>query len=516
MNRVVLLLLAALLLRNWEPVSAISPDKVVVTTDQTGARLEIPCRQPSRVRSQVEDRELLLQFDEALQLSNVAELSGLAPSWIAWAAAGYDSLLIVGMRAVQYSVEADKQSLVIRLSPLTQTTGPPRSGTEDAGPTDPRLQLLAARLMLETGKQDEAIRLLERVRSDHPDNHWISTTLAEAQWNAGRWRAAEAIYLAMLTRDSGNEDIEALGKTLRRSQASHIGLEMDSRSIQGGESVRVLRLRGETRISDSLRFGFVTDRNSVEVDELRLLNGEITSFSGVRYRAELFLQQSYLNGSQLKGSFFVAGAGPGFGLQYLTPGGGGRSGVELIFRQPFWDFVESAAGRGVRDRVGLTRSQDFHRRVTGWANVGMNRYGLEDLSNAAQSVSAQGGVSYALKFGRPELALHYSYDGEYRTWLQSRVSPRGSIFYPLPLVSREVHSGTFSFGYGWTPFLHTQGYAGYLKDRLGGRGPTFGVRVNCQLMADMEAQFWFDQSAYAIDTARTYRSFGFYVFRRMQ
>ncbi len=260
----------------------------------------------------------------------------------------------------------------------------------------------------------------------------------------------------------------------------------------------------------------MTDRNTVEVDEIQLLNGETTSFSGVRYRSELFLQQSYLNGAQLKGSFFVSGSRPGFGLQYLALGGGGRSGVELVFRQPFWDFVESAAARGVRDRIGLTRSQSFHRRVTGWVNVGMNRYGLEDLPNVAQSLSAKGGVSYALKLGRPELALHYSYDGEYRTWIHSRMGPEGILFHPLPLVSREVHSGTFSVGHDWTPFLYTQGYVGYLKDRLGGRGPTFGVRVNCQLMADMEAQFWFDQSAYAIDTARTYRSIGFYVFRRIQ
>jgi len=186
---------------------------------------------------------------------------------------------------------------------------------------------------------------------------------------------------------------------------------------------------------------FSAEQNEVGIRSFQRADGAVGSFTGALRRSEVSLEREAEDGTRLKGSFFSSGAAAGFGFSASRPDLAGSTSAWVEYRKPDWDFVQSLAQGGTRDRVELKRELRAGSRVTAELTAAANRYDLPGLLSAARSVAASASVAAKL-LRRPRISASYSLDAEYVLSEKELPARNGALFHPLPLVNREPHPST--------------------------------------------------------------------------
>ena len=148
----------------------------------------------------IDKRELLLQFDRAVDAPAMDDLTADMRDWIAWISTGYDTLLIHAARDLQFNVSMPAPDrIVIEMVPVETRKA--------EGEASIRLAILKSRLLNSTGRPSQAGALLHGLLLTHPSDGQALSALADFELQNGRWRQAVDLYSRALVVQPRNEDL---------------------------------------------------------------------------------------------------------------------------------------------------------------------------------------------------------------------------------------------------------------------------------------------------------------------
>jgi hypothetical protein len=471
---------------------------VAISHRESSSFAEITLRWPAPVEhtASVNGRELLLQFNRAIETPENTVLPEQLPLWIESVVLGFDTMLIRASRDVTYDVRAEGDALVIRLD--TAPAREPVSGPE-AEEGELRLQILRAQLLTARRQHGLAQHLLEELIANHPGNVPALSNLAQLEQQIGRWRRSSGLLDRVLQIDPHNEEARELRSEVLAEHASRIRAEAEIKSVSAGRTEHISRFSAHALLKSDLRLGMAVDYNHT------------TSSSGIynRQRTELYLRRDFQRGSDIRLSGFGTRGQVGGGFRYSRTDYTGNFHAQAEYRRPFWEFLESIAGYGVRDRAEIHRNQRLDRMFDSRLTVALNRYGIDGNENIARSLAFDGGISRAVLHSNPHLALEYSFDKE---------SVRGLDPGTIPLVSREVHAASIMGQVRFTRRLAAEGFWGFVRDRLGehAQGPVVGSRLTRAGSSRLGFQFWFERRRNSVATGQIVNRAGAHVYWRFQ
>jgi len=369
-----------------------------------------------------------------------------------------------------------------------------------------RLIELRAQLLAVTGRKQEAFLVMREFTSAHPDRPRALAALASFDAGSGRLRQARGLLERAARLEPENEDVAEAIADLDREQSARIQTEVVHRSIQGAQSEDLVRVVAE-QVIGAFRLHFGVDQDAASVSSVRSPAGVVAPFHGVLTRGEASVRYELEDGMRLEGTVYGSDGGPGAGAALVHPDANGVSELRIEFRRPYWEFAESLPGGGTRDQFELRREMVLGRGISARLGAGLNRYGLQEVSKAASSVAAQGGLTLNV-VTRPNVFLEYTLDGEYKLSAATRQGPGGIQFQPLPLVSREVQSVGIGAAGRLARAVESHAAAGFAIDRLGGRAPFITLNMKYVGRRRFGAELDFDRRLYFLDTARTVNTVG--------
>jgi tetratricopeptide (TPR) repeat protein len=377
------------------------------------------------------------------------------------------------------------------------------SGGLDSGV--PRVALLRAQLLSATGRMPEAMDLMRRLigqDSISASSAGVAAMFAALSQSSGQDRLAQEIVTRALAKDPDNEDLRAALAEVRKARADRFDVETEWRRIQGLQKEDIVRVTAQSLLSKALRALFSVEQDRVSITSLQRSDGTTGAFDGTVRRAEAALEWEAESGTKIKGSLFGGDSSLGGGIALTQPDLRGSTGATLEIARPNWDFTQLLAQGGTRDRLEVKRDTTIDSRVTTEFGAAVNRYDLPGAPDAAESVSASGNVNLTL-LRKPQLSLNYSLDAEYRTSIKNLPDSNGNIFRPLPLVSREVHTGTVQGDKQLARGLHAAGAAGIAVDRFGGHAPYFAGSLTYDPQKHLGLHAEYDHQLYSYGSRRT-------------
>jgi hypothetical protein len=423
-------------------------------------------------------RELTIRFNRTVGAPVLDSLAQQFPLWIDGATAGFDSLLIRSIQEVNYAVEKNGNDILVRLTP--RGAAPVSEATERKA--DFRLDILRAQLLSRTGKDQQALELLDRIEADYPTETLVGLSRGEIHLRNFRWRQALADYKQVMKLDPKNESAEdGINNLLIATQKSNIRADASRRVVQGAQSEDIHQISGHFLFNDAFRIGYAAAHNEL-------------NFRGVRtdaYRGEVFGQYDFMNGTLLRGGFLASEKTRGGMFQFDVPIALGLFHFQADYQRPFWEFAEGIGEGGTRDRIEIRRQQELGPGFAIRGGAAANRYGLGAQKNSATSLAYDAGVVKTFGYLRV-VGFEYLFDSEYR---KTHNNPA------LPLVSRQVHGADAFFDFDLYRRLRMEGVGGYTLDQKGGRGPFYGGRITFH-RGWFEAQVAYDRRLNSVATGQ--------------
>ena len=253
-------------------------------------------------------------------------------------------------------------------------------------------------------------------------------------------------------------------------------------------------LEGRRFFGHSTIAGARLEQRQIEDQAVRNPRGPIEAFNGTRLLASAFVERSGLGLGTGRAELFGASDVPGLSLGYSLPWNPGETTARLDMHRPYWDFVEGIVHGGYRDRVEL-----FHRLRLGppWSAefaMHINRYGLADADNVANSKGLRLSVQYVLSDSEPALSLGYGLDTERYGRVETRRGPNQEIFSPIDFSDREVQSLQLVWSDRLTDYLWITAVGGYTYDRLNDAGTQISVDLGYEPLPNLEFGLRFQQS----------------------
>jgi tetratricopeptide (TPR) repeat protein len=423
-------------------------------------------------------RELSIRFDRTVGSPAMESLAKDFPLWIDGATSGYDSLLIRSTQEVNYAVEKRGNNIQIKLT--LRGTAPISEATDKKA--DFRLDILRAQLLSRSGKDSEALQLLNRLEDEYPKETLPVLNRGEIHLRHSQWREALSSYKRVMKMDPGNDDARnAIENPYIAIQKSNFRADTSRREVRNAQREDIHQVSGHVLFKDAFRIGY-----SAAHDRLRF-RGTITD----AYRGEVFAQYDFRRGTLLRGGFLASEKTRGGMLQFDVPVARGVLHMQADYQRPFWEFVEGIGNQGTRDRIEIHRQQDLAPGFAIRGTAAANRYGLGTLKNSATSLAYDAGVVKTFGYIRI-VGFEYLFDAEYRK-THSNLA--------LPLVSRQVHGGDMFFDLDFVHRLRWEGYGGYTLDQKGGEGPFYGGRLTFHRRW-FEAQVAFDRRLNSVATGQ--------------
>jgi hypothetical protein len=131
----------------------------------------------------------------------------------------------------------------------------------------------------------------------------------------------------------------------------------------------------------------------------------------------------------------------------------------------------------------------------------LNRYRLSADASASTTALTLGFIR-TVRHASPALTLQYGIDTEHVRETTRSVTADGSLFSPLPLVSREVHLAGVITRFPVRRFWDVEASAGYTVDRLGGRGSFMTARATPTPKARVGLDLWGERRLYLLSTSQ--------------
>lgn len=344
-----------------------------------------------------------------------------------------------------------------------------------------RLKLAKARLYLESDQLDRAKAIIDELKASRPGDPEIVVLEAEASQRLGNQRKARDLVNQAAKAKPDNQDIQKLKNEMNRT--SMVAVEREAELTGHQQLEQITRAETRTEYKPFAAIGVRAEHNTARLEQFRRVDGTIARLEEDKVRAEFYHDYIYENGNQSRFSLYVADGVVGAGGRYTILDSLGKTTFELAVQQPEWDYIEGVIDEGAVDTVAIGRTQRFTSQTTGNLTLGLNRYSIDDESDVARSITAEGGVTYLFPNRQQiksvlgegaDISLNYWLAAEYADDKETAVDATGTRFDIYPVESHEFHSGTLYLSKEFAKKLKLEGYGGYIYDRLGDQGPHYG------------------------------------------
>lgn len=464
-------------------------------------RLHMQAPHVTGVESYQNGRELRIRFDGAVEEEMIpAPAQEQELGWIESIEHGYDSVLI-----------AAKPGFELRFTPTSATGvavlaaggGNGRNMTAQERmqrQQDLRLQLLYARMELESGQDRQALARLHQLRPHFPRDAQLLGYTANVENFTGNWPQALSLLDSAQSLTPENEDLAALRRDIEQLHAQEVKLDHTYRRI-GDSDEQITTLSGRVRVTHDTEVGIRLQNDELDASQVRRSrDGAIEDFDVSRQQGELYAAHYFGNGDRLKAAFFANTDTVGAGAYYAFNNPAGRTEAIAEYQKPYWDFVEAVAEEATRSRVGARHVANLDERTTVSGEVSVNQYNIAVDNDAASTVLVRANVVRRVRDANPTVALGYGFDGEYLLDEEKRDLPNGDVYRSFPIVSREIHYPNVIVQQDFTDTTRGELVAGWAFDRLGDHGPQVEGKLTQDITDDVEAQI---RASYGLETQDT-------------
>lgn len=435
------------------------------------------------IESFEQGRELKINFNRPLDAMPTT-LASANREWIEKTEKGYDSVLI-----------AAKPGYTLKFTPTSQDTvavvptGQALTADEQLKrQQDLRLQILYARLELETGQQAQAMQRLNYLRQYFPRDSQLLSYSANVENYAGNWPQALTLLDAAQHSAPDNEDIAAMRQNIGKLHSQYVKADYEYRRI-GDSDEHIASVNGVARLTNNVEVGATFQNDEMSTAKTRRASdGRIADYDYSKQRGEVYAAYYFGSGDRLQASLFANNDTAGAGVYYNFSNPIGRSEVLAEYHRPYWDFVEAVAEDATRDRVGVKHVANLTPTTSLSAEASANRYNISTEDNAAETALIRANLVQQIRASNPYVGVGYGFDGEYVLDKTYKPLPGGDKYSPFPMNSREVHFLSGIVSQQLTNSTKADVVGGYAVDRLGGDGPQVEARITQDLGDDVEAQ----------------------------
>lgn len=440
--------------------------------------------QPVAARWQHNGDELILEPGQAL---DGAALDALAPALDGWAREfrfGYDAMLLGFELPVRVHVESVGTQLRVRLeredTPAVATAASP---ADDGSAI--RLERLRAQLRGAQGDELGSRAALERLRRDHPEDLQSVQLLAESEQRLGRWRRAVALHDRVLELDRSAASAVQAKAALLREHGPFLRLDHELQEVRQGDRQHITRIDARLAAGHRASVELALEQRQVRAPFVQRADGAVGPFKGERQRAGLTLRMD-TGTAELALSAFASDAGPGAGAEWSVFGNLGRSTLRAEFARPHWDYLESLVDAGTRSLLEAEHRVTLRDRWQLAAGAALIRYGIDGVSDAADSWRARAAASYRIHDQAPFVSVGYRLDTEHVLSARTRLNVNGTPYEPVPVGAREAHSLELFVSHPLTDYVNVDAVAGYIYDRLNSRGPFAELTLRYEPLPSLE------------------------------
>jgi tetratricopeptide (TPR) repeat protein len=386
-----------------------------------------------------------------------------------------------------------------------QPTAPSGVDVERSGAR--RLDLLRLQWLTFEGRYGEAARLIETLQQRFPED--VDVQAARASFDAGRGRPADAEqhYQSAHQGAPERQDFADVLRELERQRSPKAFVQAEARGISGAWSATSTLATLEARPRPHVPVTLTAERASLTAPQFLFDDGHVAPLDARLSRFEAAVSAPIRSGTTLSAALFGSDRGAGAGTTFTHHDLRGSWKVTAERGRPFWEFVESVAGDGRKDRISVQRDWRFSADTAAWAIVDWNGYRLRSEAGAA-STALTLGVIRTVRHQAPTLTLQYGLDKEHVRSADVVTTTDGRVFMPVPLTSREVHLAGAVTRFPIHRIWEVDASAGYTVDRFGGRGSFVTARATPTLRAPVGLELWGERRLYSLTTTQRVRRSG--------
>ncbi|MBF0379697.1 MAG: tetratricopeptide repeat protein [Magnetococcales bacterium] len=409
------------------------------------------------------EQELLLRFDLPINVKGSDAILNSLSHKLETIERGYDTLLIRNRGRSKYSVVSEGGQIAIDILPLPVQLDEQLNVKQDPA----RLELVKGRWLLENGRIVEARNKVEQLLQKQPDYLDALLELANIEERVGRWQEAVSI-LDIIEKDYPQMvEIPKNRKRIIDAFGRHVGVEFHKITSDNGEDQEIYILSGRAVPGRNIDANWQLQRRRVDFNALNdPTTGQGTSYNGYRHKGELNLEKITAKGSRVGFNLFAQDARFGLGLDISTPWQKGAVSSSISLQKPYWELPTAVVYGGYGNHISLGVRQRLATDTVFAVKGSYNQYGLDDVSQAAESLALAATITHTDNFGPGELYTQYGFDGEYLQDQVTMVNSSAQEYNPFPLDSREVHTLMVGWAYPWQGSYDGELQAGYGYDRI--------------------------------------------------
>lgn len=430
-------------------------------------------------------QELELRYDQEVPQQLIPEGAGQKAGWVEGMKQTKNSVLITAKagHVLRFTPTADEYSQIVATPIATQT---PQDRLEEQQQL--RLQMLYARLELESGQTEQARSRMEAIRPHFGNDPAFLGYAANVENAAGNWPRAMSLIADAQQLQPDNEDIERLYRDMSREYGQEVKLDHTWRGLANNNE-HITTLSGRLRPTHNTELGAILQNNDIDAEGVRHTNtGNIDDFDASRQRAELYGAYYFDNGDAARASLFSNNDTLGGGVSYSFNNALGRTEAVAEYKRPYWDFTQAAVDDATRNKIGANHIARIDDRTYLTGGVSLNQYNSSLGNNIASSTRVELYAARQVYDGIPKLSLGYGFDGEYFMDRDTRLSATGENYRTLPFVSREIHYPFVKLHDDIDEKTYAELTTGWAFDRYGGNGPQASGQVTHQLTEEVEAE----------------------------
>ncbi len=455
--------------------------RVEVASGAAGADIMFHWPKTVTIEPEASERELLLRFAEPIDSGVADGIAEQLPGWLSSVSVGYDSMLIIATRPVNFGLGHEGAVTRITLTEAGQDAADGRS-VEDL-----RLDVLRARLKARQGKTEAARSDLQDLQQTAPENADVLVELATLEESVGSWRRAVSLYDRALNLDPNRRELASARRSLDRENGSQLRLDSDIQFVEGGDTQWITVGSGRVITSMTTEFGVRVENRWLDDDEVLRTNGVTEAVNEMHQRGEVYGAVELAPGHDLEGTLLAGAGSPGAALRYDYRTPQTRTTVRLTLHRSYWELVEGIVDGALQDAIGLRHEHQLSRRWFAEAEASLNRFGIDTIDTAATSFDIGGALRYRVPWESADLTVGYTLSGRYVGGIETRRDANGNAFNPLPLTDTEFHSLDLSLGDAIGSDFRYNTFFSLSADRIGdGIGPSIGGELFWEITEDSQ------------------------------
>lgn len=337
-----------------------------------------------------------------------------------------------------------------------------------------------------------ADEMFRELQAHYPDNPSAAVARSTYYASFSNWRAQLANLDKALEYYKEDTDLLEEQQRVLREHGSFVENQSGLKLGDNGNREFIIDNRSEVRLIDGLRIGTVYTLDFAKLSDVAFRDGDIDNYSGIRKKAEVYLQQDFMNGDSARVTYYDQEGIPGVGGSYKMLDYWGDTKLEGAFRSPYWDLPQAIAEKGSKSYIELERVLRPTESLTISGKGALNSYGLEHDDDLARSMSLGAHTEYMLpqldlqkKLLGDEARFSLNHEYTYETFDYYKDNSDGTRMYDIGDLHQ--HSFYLAFSNQFTPSFRAYLSGGCTYDVLANTGrPIYGITLSYLVTPELE------------------------------